>query len=528
MLKLQNTLANQFPVDWFSRNLLLFCSALSIYVATFVGRLSISRVFSGVSPEWFVLGEVRTWAVLFAAILVSIGWKSRDGTKCPANMQQVWRCVGLVVVAQFAVMSHTLFYMPSGHSDYFAWELTTIILVAGILGIAFQVWGMRLVNAMMWIALFFAFLLAAWMLLASLGSKSSGEDRPLATTFTFYRIQIFGGFAALVVLFQSNKMVRGGLLGLCSALCFAAAYLSLSKAALLAGAGGLLLLAAVYVTWFEKLRAVAVVAVSLTATILFIIISGGMFTARAAQGLLGVGYSLNTELIAPPTSEELVAVGSLGSDKVVAVGSLGSDKDYLALDAASEAGLLKQRISEFEAQRRLAAIVACTAGKYPCGFKVERSEQDIADTMLRFRVYIPDFSFRIRLLMHGFSGISKAPWLGNGFGNFHAVAVNLYTKNLDHYFYPHNVVIELLYAAGVLGTLFVSAILLVLVWEVLRVKDKIQPCLPLFAFVMSMGLGSLFGGDYMDFRLVWMGLLLCIMLCEKTVSGKLSMPEAAK
>jgi hypothetical protein len=66
------------------------------------------------------------------------------------------------------------------------------------------------------------------------------------------------------------------------------------------------------------------------------------------------------------------------------------------------------------------------------------------------------------------------------------------------------------------------------VWEVLRTKDKIQPCLPLFAFVISMGLGSLFGGNYMDFRLVWMGLLLCIMLCEKTASSKLSVHEAVK
>lgn len=485
MLKLQNTLANQFLVDWFSRNFLLFCSALSIYVATFVGRLSISRLFSGVSPEWFVLGEVRTWAVLFATILVSIGWKLRNGTKCPANMQQVWRCVGLVVVAQFAVMSHALFYMPSVHSDYFAWELTTIILVAGMLGIAFQVWGMRLVNAMMWIALFFAFLLAAWMLLASFGTKSSGEDRPFVTTFTLYRIQIFGGFSVLVVLFQSTKMVRGGLLGLCSAFCFTAAYMTLSKAALLAGTGGLLLLAAIYVTWFEKLRAVVVVAVCVIATILFSMNFGEMFTARVADGILGVGRALNMQSIAPPTSEELVA-----------------------------AGLLKQRTLEYEAQLRLAAIVACTAKKYPCGFTVGHSEQDIADEILRHHVYIPDFSFRIRLLMQGSSGISQAPWMGHGFGNFHAVATNFYTGAPESYFYPHNIVIELLYAVGLLGTLFLGGALSFLAWEVLHTKEKIHTSLPLIAYVVSVCIGSVFAGDYIDFRLIWIGLLLCVMLSE--------------
>jgi O-antigen ligase len=118
--------------------------------------------------------------------------------------------------------------------------------------------------------------------------------------------------------------------------------------------------------------------------------------------------------------------------------------------------------------------------------------------------------------------------MGNGFGHFHAVAVNLYTKNTDHYFYPHNILIEILYAVGILGALFVGAVLLVLVWEVLRSKDKIQPCSPIFAFVVSIGVGSLFGGDYLDFRLVWLGLLLCIMLCENTVSFKFKLPEAVK
>ena len=53
-----------------------------------------------------------------------------------------------------------------------------------------------------------------------------------------------------------------------------------------------------------------------------------------------------------------------------------------------------------------------------------------------------------------------------------------------------------------------------LTWEVLRAREGILDGLPLIASVVAVGIGSVFGGDYMDFRLVWSGFLLSVMLCE--------------
>jgi hypothetical protein len=468
--------------DFLSKNILLFGSAIFIYTAIFAGRFSIQRIFSSIYLKWIILGEVRLWAILISTVIVLIGLrkyqKNNDNT---VHVKTVWLSISLIVVAQLVLMLHAFFYSPSDYFAYFAWELVTIILVASILGLSFQVWGVKLVHAIMWIALVFALFIAVWMLMVTVAVNGAENLNPLATTYTYYRVQMFGGFAGIGLLFGSRHFLGKVVLGFCAVICFAAGYMTLSKAALLAGVVSTLLLAVIYVTWFSKIRASIVLCISASAAILFVVFVGGNFAARSAQGLLGTGYALNTSGVVPPRPEK--------------------DGDL--------------NIVRFEAQKRLAEVVACTAEKYPCAFMVERWEQDIVDSMLRYRVYIPDFSFRIRLLIEGIRGSAKAPWLGNGFGTFSAVATNLYTKEPDYYSYPHNIIVELLYSVGALGLIFIFGMTVFLMVIFLRAKEVAQTGMPIYTFVVSVCIGSLFGGDYIDFRVVWIGLLFCIMLLQK-------------
>ncbi len=491
--------------DWLSKNLLMFVSALCIYVSIFAGGFSVSRVFSSISPQWNIFGEIKTWAIVIGAIFVYLSWRKYSITRTNTiYLQRIWLSVGLIAVAQLALMAHALLYKSGASSIYFVWELATIILTTCLFGFAFQVWGIRLVNTVMWLGLSIALLFVAWMLAVTLSANKSDTAGILATTFTFHRIQIFGGFAAFVLLFESNKVVRAGVLALCATICFTAGYLTLSKAALLAGTGSTLFLAGVYVTWFSKIRAGAVLTVSITAVILFAFFSGGLFASRVSEGLLGTGYGLSLNAVLPPGPEDLTDLNvspQRGASK--ATYEKFAQEDEIALNTLN-----------FEAQKRIAEVVACTAGNYPCEFKIQRWEQDIADTMLRFRVYIPDFSFRIRLLMEGVRGIAEAPWMGNGFGTFNAVATNLYTKEPEEYSHPHNIVVELLYSVGIIGTVLIAGIIFVLFWLVMQMKEGIRTSLPMLAYVFSVFIGALFGGDYMDFRMAWFGLVICIMLCE--------------
>lgn len=482
----------------------MFASAIATFVAIFAGRFSFARIFPGVMPESSILGEIRFWALLLAGLLVSIhaGRKSAAAVAMP----RVWRAIALVALVQFALAVHALVYSTVPVDVQFVWELMTIAAVSCVMGLAVRIWGMRFVHGLAWVAVFFATIMVFWMFVASFMAPSTDPERPFATTFTFYRIQLFGGFAALFLLFEQQRWSSRAILALVASICFASAYLSLSKAALLAGTGGLLLLAAISVIWFQKSRAAVAVGVGLAATAIFVWVSGNMFVARVSEGLLGSGYTMSTESVVRSYAE--VAAGKPDKSNKLSVKPPIGDAQWRA----------------FEAQRRFAALVACTAGQYACAADVLPWEQDLANAMLQFHVFVPDYSFRIRLLTHGLRGISKAPWFGNGFGSFHAVAINLYTKEPEPYSHPHNIVVELLYSVGIIGTLFVFAVLAILLWDILRTREDILSGLPILMFVVSIAIGSIFGGDYMDFRLVWYGLLLCVILSrvQMTPIGRLA------
>ena len=560
----------------------MFASAIATFVAIFAGRFSFARIFPGVMPESSILGEIRFWALLLAGLLVSIhaGRKSAAAVAMP----RVWRAIALVALVQFALAVHALVYSTVPVDVQFVWELMTIAAVSCVMGLAVRIWGMRFVHGLAWVAVFFATIMVFWMFVASFMAPSTDPERPFATTFTFYRIQLFGGFAALFLLFEQQRWSSRAILALVASICFASAYLSLSKAALLAGTGGLLLLAAISVIWFQKSRAAVAVGVGLAATAIFVWVSGNMFVARVSEGLLGSGYTMSTESVVrsyaevaagksdqssakPPMSTESVvrsyaevAAGKpdkssaklpKSTERVVRsyaeVAASKADQSNAKLPMSTESVVrsyaevaagkpdksnklsVKPPIGDaqwraFEAQRRFAALVACTAGQYACAADVLPWEQDLANAMLQFHVFVPDYSFRIRLLTHGLRGISKAPWFGNGFGSFHAVAINLYTKEPEPYSHPHNIVVELLYSVGIIGTLFVFAVLAILLWDILRTREDILSGLPILMFVVSIAIGSIFGGDYMDFRLVWYGLLLCVILSrvQMTPIGRLA------
>jgi len=448
-------------------------------------------------------GEVRAWTVLFGLIVAGIVCFKFHSVGHAAITRKVWRATGLIVLVQGALLLHTFFLGNKQGLSYFAWEMWTLILSLAMLAIYYQLWGAAFVVQFMWVALVFAIFSTASLWSVMLYSGKAINEVSIGTTFSFYRIQIFGGFAALFLYFRARND-RGLLwaLLLSAAICFAGAFLSLSKAALLSGAVGILILAAVYSIWFDGRRAVIVLAVLGAAVSAFYVFSGRQFAARVNEGVLGKGYVLTLQSVTPISRQEILE--SIDASSRRGPCKLDSSKDCMV-------ELIQ---SEIEAQRRLAKLLSCTAEGYDCDFHAERWERDLIDAMLMYRVYIPDFTFRMRLLMHGAKGILNAPWLGNGFGNFHKVATNLYTKAPEHYYHPHNIIVELLYAVGLLGALMVCSALFLLVRVVLSAGSSVQVCMPLLAFVVTVTTGSLFGGDYFDFRLVWFGLILCVMLCE--------------
>lgn len=486
---------------WSGERGLILISALIIYAGIFSGRFSLARIIPDAFSSWPLLGEVRVWVILMGIILVGVEWLRAKRSGLLIVEGRVWLGVGCIVLAQLVLILHSILYKAGANVSYFIFELMALSIVAVLVGMSYQIWGGEIVKQIMLTGFLFSLALAALFFEATVFGQIFIREGILKSAFSFYRVQFFGGFSALILYCSVDKNKKLEFLLLLGAIfVFSSAYLTLSKAAILVGTSTLLLLAFIYVTWFEWRKSVAVIAVAFGAVGVFVAVSGGVFAARINQGVLGVGYVPELSMITPPST----------------VAAVTSSRGALVLGATPE----EVELASFEAQLRLAKLMQRSSEsvrlgccEMPQGWDVVvTKEQEIANYLLQFHAYLPDYSFRIRLLTHGFRGISNAPWLGNGYGSFHAVAANLYTGNQEIYFYPHNVLVELLHAIGAAGSFLIGCLLLSLIWLVLCMREKTQPALPVLAFAIAVGAGSLLGGDYMDFRLVWLGLLLCVML----------------
>lgn len=460
--------------------------AMLSYIAICAGRFPISRI-SGYSDLPFYVDEVRTWVILLLFLFLANSWRQRTNIIEGINTNLLKRSVSIVIGIQLILVAHALLTAANNHTPYFIWDLIVTICICVLLLAAYILWGKEFVYLFLMVAFLAALVFAIWALVTIL--RPSDLNRPLATTYTFYRIQLLGGFSALACI-QSDKIIslKNTFLGIIGIICFSTAYMTLSKAALIVGNVGLLFLAAIYFTWFSKKIACLPMVVAIVASVLFFFASGHSFATRFESGMLGTEYSTMDK------------IGSLSN--VI-------DSRSIAKEQGKPVSVEKQIIA---AQQRLAMAIVCRAEGVLCPFQMTSAERLIVSTLLTHHVYIPDFSFRIRLLINGMKGLSAAPWLGNGFGHFQATTINRYNDELEIYYYPHNIVVELLYSAGIIGTLLVFLGIVVLLWGILSTRYRICRGLPILMFVFSMLIGSLFAGDYTDFKLVWIGFLLTVML----------------
>ena len=464
--------------------------AVAAYVAMFAGRFSLARVLPAgdlTAAPWL---ELRLWALLAGWTLVLLAARQPPAGTALITRHRLWRGVGLVAALQLAFALHALWLRPQPGALQWVWELASTVAGVALVAAAYCQWGAPMLQAFLRVGVVGACALTALAWTARVMAPGVGDGFALGTVFTQVRIQCFGGMACLALMWGQGRSVRRSVaLLVVAALCFTGAYLSLSKAILLAGLCALLFLAATHAVWFDRRKAAQVLAVAALSVAAFVALSGSMFASRVAEGLLGTGYSLSFLKVAPPRADEVPA----------------------------PSGDTQARISmaqlQFDAQTRIAELLACSAGHYICAIEPTRWELEIVQTMLRHRVYLPDFSFRIRLLLEGMRGASSAPWLGQGFGSYRAVAINLYTGAPETYFYPHNIVVELLQAVGVVGLALVLAVAFGLAWLVLTARSAVVSALPMLAFALAIGLGAMFGGDYQDFRLFWWAMLLAVMAC---------------
>lgn len=127
-------------------------------------------------------------------------------------------------------------------------------------------------------------------------------------------------------------------------------------------------------------------------------------------------------------------------------------------------------------------------------------------------VLISDLSARMRLFLEAVENYQVNKWCGIGVGNYHLSVKNMYYEQMiNEYYYPHNIILELLATTGRLGVslfmVFVFSTFVLMHRLLLRHPEAIYTTnFLIFTFVVAQ-----FSGNYFDFRLFWYISLILLM-----------------
>jgi O-antigen ligase len=121
-----------------------------------------------------------------------------------------------------------------------------------------------------------------------------------------------------------------------------------------------------------------------------------------------------------------------------------------------------------------------------------------------------DASVRVRLILHAWKLFKSDRWFGAGIGNYLVEAINMYTKRVEKYIYPHNILLEIAASTGLLGLTIFSAALLISLAMSQRLLLGDENILYFSGYQIFMLVTAQFSGDAFDFRLFWFITLILI------------------
>lgn len=505
-----NKIRESYNDSW--RTAVIWSVAILIYISIFAGKFTFARFLYEESSHggW---GEIRLWALLLATVViffqVSILYVKRKKLSFSTDISIVALSI---IIVQVGLILHAIWRGNPNQLMLVVWELLSLSAACLLIVFGVALYGSRLVKAILLTGMAVALFFASLALIGVGNQNLYGPGwAPLGTPISFYRLEFFGAFGGLYML-QSATRMRVKILFFCVACCcLVAAFCSLSKAALVAVIITLTMVSAIYIIWFRPIKGVLIFAALVMSFAIFIPFKGVVIKARVSEGILAQGYVVQFNDV-------------LQNQIKLALADKAIDYDSPALDQREESP--KKNIEhdirlQLESQARILNLMMCSA-KLGSGCEIAptKAEAVFLDAFKSTSVILPDLSFRIRLAAEGLYGVSQSIWFGNGIGNYKLIASNLYTRMPEIYTYPHNLPIELLHTVGVVGTAFIVFMIFVIIWAVFHRGSAVASALPIVGFSMAITICSFFAGDYFDFRLFWVGMLMASVLTQDFVPTK--------
>ena len=117
--------------------------------------------------------------------------------------------------------------------------------------------------------------------------------------------------------------------------------------------------------------------------------------------------------------------------------------------------------------------------------------------------YFVDRSSRLVFAAHALAGIAAKPLFGQGVAAFALHMPNPHTGKAEVYRYPHNIVLEIAFEAGLIGVGLLLLALGALFWLSIRAAWAEPVGVYLVGYMVFMLLSALVSGDFYDSRLIW-------------------------
>lgn len=484
-----------------------FLSLLFLLVAIFAGKYSFDR-FADESARTSWL-ELRLWFTL-ASVFCWILWRHRVAV--PPRVAELKLPTLLAVLASvyflinaWLVGGRPLLGAEAGDLLYACVFLLLLFDLAredsalGIFALTAELLGLGM------------FVLAA----AGVGhAELYGPGwAPFGSPITFYRIEFLAFASALYLATRSEDPIwRWGnyAVALC---CVFAMFTSLSRGATI----GLLATVGYWVfRWMVAKKYKEIVWVLLcvgVAFMSFVVFKGRILEARMAES--GTGAAATSVAVAFGSAAEGVETAELESDMSPFGNGISAFMVRVyARDLSDEGGLSYENLSVKE-QNTIRDVASV--------FELPKYDENL-ESFLRYGsrlVLFDDSSVRMRLFLAALDRFKQAPLFGGGVGTFRLWAIHPYDSKIETFDHPHNLVLEVLSEAGMIGAVLVFGALGAFLVRIERRTASSPELLYPIGIVLFFFVTGLFGGDLYDFRFAWVAALLALATAARRDNQRL-------
>lgn len=464
---------SQLQILVFRRDLL---GTAFFVTAAISGKLAATKLLGDVFPSWLL--EIRLWATIAAAGLLlplasSIRWNR-------------WNAYTFGSI--FILVAYLILRAPFGATDLTALKVVDliylVILCYLMLIVASDAARLAICGATILIASGVLFVLALTGVATNPGLNGMGWAA-IGGPLTFYRLEFLGFSCALWVILRNKYYPAVGIILL--GIFLFATLASLSKAAY----GGTIIVLLVLAAGLIAQRNWRPLA---TLVIISFLVFAGWHTFLASNFYTRTNAAFSSQQPAP-TEEDFAKIEkryqfSSSSDEA------GADQISGSTETWGKATSDKRRLSK---NNFLAPGFSFLTEFRWCVLDNPKGTEQA--TVTCHKKTIMDRTQRLFFL---FKALEAPTLFGHGIANFRVLALNPGEGyRLEQYNYPHNVVVELLYNAGIIGLGLLIVALVFSVAGFFRFIGREPALLALGGFGIFIFLSSLAAGDFYDFRLFW-------------------------